>query len=116
MGTVYEAHDEDSHETVALKMMRPGIASHAALRRFEHEAKILSRLEHRGIAQIYEAGTSEELNGLPYFVMEFIADAMTVTDYARERKLSVIERLGLFVQKRKPFNQPTVLVRRKKNT
>ena len=97
MGTVYEAHDEDSHDTVALKMMRPGIASRAALRRFEHEAKILSRLEHRGIAEIYEAGTYDDgSGGVPYFAMELISGARPITEEVKARDLGIEHRLALF--------------------
>ncbi len=95
MGTVYEATQQEPARTVAIKIMRQGLESTSARRRFQYEAQVLGRLQHPAIAQIFEAGTSEELDGLPYFVMEFIADAMTVTDYARQRKLSVSERLGL---------------------
>ena len=36
MGAVYEAEQEQPHRTVALKVMRHGIASPSALRRFEY--------------------------------------------------------------------------------
>ncbi len=56
MGTVYEATQEKPRRTVALKLMKHGIASRSALRRFEYESQILARLRHPGIAQVYEAG------------------------------------------------------------
>jgi serine/threonine protein kinase len=57
MSTVYEAVQDSPRRTVALKMMKPGVVSRAALRRFEFEAETLARLRHPNIAQIYEAGT-----------------------------------------------------------
>ena len=60
MGSVYLAVQEHPRRTVALKVMKRGIASRSALRRFEYEAQILARLRHAGIAQIYEAGTHLE--------------------------------------------------------
>ena len=57
MGTVYEAVQEKPRRTVALKVMKHGIASRSALRRFEYESQILARLYHPGIAQVYEPGT-----------------------------------------------------------
>lgn len=57
MGTVYEAVQESPRRVVAVKVMKQGIASKSALRRFEYESQILARLRHPGIAQIYEAGT-----------------------------------------------------------
>src|SRR5580693_9481636 len=58
MGAVYEAEQETPRRTVALKIIKPGFGSAAHLRRFEQEAHALGRLQHPGIAQIYEAGTA----------------------------------------------------------
>jgi len=41
---------------VALKVIRSGTIAPTMLRRFTQEADILARLQHVGIAQIYEAG------------------------------------------------------------
>jgi len=95
MGTVYLAEQQQPHRLVALKLLRAGIASDSALRRFEYEAEILARLRHPNVAEIYEAGTHL---GLPYFVMEYIADAQPITDYAEQHDLSTRDRLELFVQ------------------
>ena len=46
MGIVYAAVQEKPHRTVALKVMRRGVASRSALRRFEYESQILARLRH----------------------------------------------------------------------
>ena len=70
MGVVYEAEQDSPRRSVALKVVRPGLASPALLKRFTHEAQILARLHHPGIAQIYEAGMAED--GRPFFAMEFI--------------------------------------------
>lgn len=59
MGTVYEAEQEQPRRTVALKVIRPGLATARLLKRFELEAHVLGRLQHPGIAQIYEAGTEK---------------------------------------------------------
>src|SRR5262249_52956765 len=56
MGTVYQAEQDNPRRTVALKVVRPGLASAALLKRFRHEAQILGQLHHPGIAQVYEAG------------------------------------------------------------
>ena len=44
MGTVYLAVQEHPRRTVALKVMKSGIMSRSALRRFEYESQILARL------------------------------------------------------------------------
>ncbi len=78
MGTVYEAEQENPRRTVALKVIRPGLASEQILRRFRLEALVLGRLQHPGIAQIYEAGTAElrapdgTVFEQPFFAMEHI--------------------------------------------
>ena len=73
MGVVYEALQHEPSRTVALKVIKPGLASREVLRRFRQEAHALGRLQHPGIAQIYETGTAESAFGpQPYFAMEFI--------------------------------------------
>jgi serine/threonine protein kinase/Tfp pilus assembly protein PilF len=100
MGVVYEARQENPARTVALKVIRPGLASAHVLRRFLYEAAILGRLQHPGIACIYEAGTAEiESEQGPatrrsFFAMEFVRGKSLKT-HASERKLSIRERLQL---------------------
>ena len=99
MGTVYEAVQERPRRTVALKVMKQGIASRSALRRFEYESQILARLRHPGIAQVFEAGTHHDgTSTVPYFVMEYIPNAKPINKYADEKRLGSRERLELFAQ------------------
>jgi WD40 repeat protein len=97
MGRVYEGLQEKPRRTVAVKVMRPGIASAAMLARFEREAEMLARLRHPGIAHVYEVGTCPSAQGsLPYFVMEFIPEARTILAFAEDYGLSTARRLELF--------------------
>jgi len=48
MGTVYEATQDNPRRVVAFKVMKQGIASKSALRRFEYEGQTLGRLRHPG--------------------------------------------------------------------
>ena len=59
MGVVYEARQDHPRRMVALKVIKPGLATPELLRRFQQESHALGRLQHPGIAQIYEAGTFE---------------------------------------------------------
>ncbi len=96
MGTVYEAEQEQPHRMVALKVIRPEFASPEMLRRFARESELLGRLQHPGIAQIYEAGTSEGPNGpQPFFAMELVR-GLSLTDYASAKSLDLNGRLELF--------------------
>jgi tetratricopeptide (TPR) repeat protein len=97
MGAVYEAVQENPRRTVAIKLMRRGIVSRSALRRFEFESQILARLRHPGIAQVYGAGTHvEEDEETPYFIMEYIPGAEPITEYAARQDLSIKDRMALF--------------------
>jgi hypothetical protein len=99
MGFVYEAIQDQPRRTVAVKLMRHSLSSKAAIRRFEYESQILARLQHPGIAQIFEAGTHQhgEL-AIPYFAMELVPGARPITTYASAQKLSLRQRLELFIQ------------------
>jgi tetratricopeptide (TPR) repeat protein len=99
MGAVYEAQQENPRRVVALKMLRPGLVSNALLARFRHEAQVLGRLRHPGIAQIYEAGTHRPVDGAaqPYFVMELVHGPALI-EYAESKKLDVRRRLELIAK------------------
>ena len=103
MGAVYEAEQDEPRRTVALKTARFGLTSETALQRFRFEAEVLGRLQHPGIARVYEAGTYEEGAGaaarsVPWYAMEYVEDARTVQAFADEERLDTAARLELFVQ------------------
>jgi non-specific serine/threonine protein kinase/serine/threonine-protein kinase len=95
MGVVYRAEQADPRRDVALKVIRPGAMDESMLRRFRHEARVLGRLDHPGIARIYDAGV-DSTTGIDrsYLAMELI-DGHPLTDYAREHDLDVPSRLRL---------------------
>jgi non-specific serine/threonine protein kinase/serine/threonine-protein kinase len=98
MGAVYEAEQEQPRRTVALKVIKPGLAGPDLLRRFELESEALGRLHHPGIAQIYEAGTAD--NGFgpqPYFAMEFIRGE-PLAAYAQSHRLDPRQRLEIMAK------------------
>jgi len=102
MGAVYLAEQANLKRNVALKVMRCGVASASALRRFELEGQVLSRLHHPHIAQVYEAGihalgTITGGEDIPYFAMELVLGAHSITAYAHEKALSIPERVELFL-------------------
>lgn len=95
MGTVYEAQQQRPQRRVALKVLRAGLRSVSAPKRFEREAEILGRLQHPSIAQIYEAGTAETERGpVAYLTMELVSGTR-LTDYCHDNKLDVRQRLQL---------------------
>ena len=99
MGIVYEAMQDSPRRKVAIKVMKRGITSSSALRRFQFESQVLARLHHPGIAQVYEAGTWDDgTGGVPFFAMEFIAGAKTLNEFAVDKKLDITQKLELFAR------------------
>ncbi len=95
MGTVYEAEQDEPRRRVALKVVRPGMVNPRLLSRFRHEANVLGQLRHPGIAQIYEAATSDDGDGsYPYFAMELVT-GRSLCEYADAVDLGTRDRLSL---------------------
>jgi serine/threonine protein kinase/tetratricopeptide (TPR) repeat protein/TolB-like protein len=94
MGTVYVARraDDEFERRVAIKMIRRGMDSELVVRRFRHERQILASLNHPNIAALFDGGTTSE--GLPYFVMEFVA-GMPIDRYADEHRFNTTARIQL---------------------
>jgi serine/threonine-protein kinase len=94
MGHVYLAERDDGmfEQQVALKVVDAGRDSEERLRRFLRERRILARLRHPFIAQLYDGGIASD--GRPYFAMELV-DGTPITRYCDERSASVEERLRL---------------------
>ena len=101
MGAVYRARraDGEFEQTVAIKVVRQGLDSPAALERFRRERQILARLQHPHIARLVDGGTVADDAGheQPYVVMEFV-DGQPITEYCESRDLSVADRLQLFLR------------------
>jgi serine/threonine protein kinase len=95
MGTVYRAERADGQyeQQVALKLVRSS-SQPLGSRRFKAEAHILGRLSHSNIARLLDAGFTPE--GSAYLVLEFV-DGCSVTEHCDKHRLSVEERLRLFL-------------------
>ena len=92
MGVVYRAvRQDDFRMQVAIKLLKRGTDTEAALSRFRAERQILARLEHPNIARLLDGGATE--SGLPYLVMEHV-QGTPLLQYAAS--LSVRQRLELF--------------------
>jgi len=94
MGRVFLAEREGLGKWVALKVVSGGpFVSDAAVRRFEFEQRILARLQHPGIATLFDAGVDGD--GTPYFAMEHV-DGVPITRFVDERAIELPGRLALF--------------------
>lgn len=98
MGVIYEAEQEHPQRVVALKVVRSAALSATARRRFDFEVQVLGRLEHPGIARIYDAGAAL-VGGVeqPYFAMELI-EGLDVLRFAARQQLSLPQRLELMAR------------------
>lgn len=95
MGVVYLAEQAKPRRTVALKVLRPSLASPRQLARFEREAALLGRLSHRGIARVFEAGVADAGAGpQPFLAMEHVRGA-ALDHWVAERRPPLRARLEL---------------------
>src|SRR5262249_19252074 len=95
MGTVWMAQQAAPvKRLVAVKLIKAGMNSRQVIARFGAERQVLALMDHPNIARVLDAGATPE--GRPYFVMELVK-GLPITRYCDERRLSVRERLELFV-------------------
>lgn len=80
---------------VALKVIKPGMDTKAVIARFEAERQVLALMDHPNVAKVFDAGVTPI--GRPYFAMELVR-GVKITDYCNQCRLSVPERLCLFIQ------------------
>jgi serine/threonine protein kinase len=67
---VYLATQKSLERDVAIKVLAPQLGGNPeALNAFEETARSMARLNHPNLISIYDSG---EINGMPYFVMEFV--------------------------------------------
>ncbi len=94
-GTVLLAKQQTPvRREVALKILKSGLDAKHVLARFEIERQAVAMLDHPNIASIYDAGTTP--TGRPFVAMEYVA-GVPITQFCDERKLSVWQRLELFL-------------------
>jgi serine/threonine protein kinase/Tfp pilus assembly protein PilF len=70
MGSVYKAADREVERTVALKLIRPDLASNPAiLARFKQELLTAHQVTHKNVIRIYDMAEAE---GVKFITMEFV--------------------------------------------
>ncbi len=94
-GVVFLAEQQQPvRRRVALKVLKPGMDTRQVVARFEAERQALALMDHPHIAKVFDGG--ETPGGRPYFVMELV-QGLPVTEFCDDRRLTVRERLTLFV-------------------
>jgi eukaryotic-like serine/threonine-protein kinase len=70
MGAVYKARDRELDRPVALKLIRPELASNPAiLARFKQELLLSRQVTHKNVIRIFDLGDAE---GVKFITMEFV--------------------------------------------
>ncbi len=82
MGFVYLARDLTLDRVVAIKAIRPELATEVAVSRFLREARVLGRIRHPNIVPVHRAGMAD---GLPYYVMEYVEGETLAERLGRKR-------------------------------
>lgn len=94
-GTVWLAERHAPfHQLVALKIVKPGMDSHAVVSRFEQERRALALMDHPNIAKVLDGGVTS--SGHPYFVMEYV-DGEPITNACARLRYNTRQRMELFV-------------------
>ena len=92
MGAVYRpVREDDFRMEAAIKLLKRGTDTDAAMGRFRAERQILAGLQHPNVARLLDGGATD--SGLPYLVMEYV-DGTPLLEYAKP--LPVGRRLELF--------------------
>jgi len=82
MAVVYKARDHRLNRLVAVKILKPELASDADFRRrFHDESQAVAMLSHANIVSVYDVSRSD---GMDYIVMELI-DGLTLKQYMQRR-------------------------------
>jgi serine/threonine protein kinase len=70
MGNVYKARDRETGETVALKLLKPEIASdQAMMERFKNELLFARKITHKNVCRVHDFN---RIGGIAFTSMEFV--------------------------------------------
>ncbi|MDZ4401468.1 WD40 repeat domain-containing serine/threonine protein kinase [Prosthecobacter sp.] len=95
-GFVFEAtQTQPIRREVAVKVLKAGMNASQVIARFEMERQALAMMNHPGIAQVLDAGETQDSR--PFFVMERV-HGVPVTQFVRQQQPSSVARLRLFVE------------------
>jgi eukaryotic-like serine/threonine-protein kinase len=96
MGAVYKARDRELGRVVALKVIRPELASDPnVLQRFKQEILLASQVTDRNIIRIYDLGDAE---GVKFITMEFVEGEDLRSVLRRDGKVVPAEAVAIIEQ------------------
>ena len=96
MGAVYKAADREVDRIVALKVIRPEMASNSEiLARFKQELLLSSQVTHRNVIRIYDLG---EAQGVKFITMEYLEGKNLHQILKQPDKLGIAESVDIMEQ------------------
>jgi serine/threonine-protein kinase len=102
MGEVWRAHDEVILRDVAIKILKPEFMGDPGfLERFRVEARHAARVDHEGIADVYDYG---EGSGSAYLVMELVSGDSLARIIEKRIRLTELEVLSIVEQTAKALH------------
>jgi serine/threonine protein kinase/tetratricopeptide (TPR) repeat protein len=96
MGRVYKALDKEINEEVAIKLLKPEIASdESTVERFRNELKFARKIAHKNVCKMYHIAKEEEA---PYITMEYVSGEDLKSLIRKKGKLAAEEALSIVRQ------------------
>jgi predicted ATPase len=96
MGRVYKALDKEINEEVAIKLLKPEIASdESTVERFRNELKYARKISHKNVCRMYHLSKEEET---PYITMEYVPGEDLKSLVKRKGKLTDEEAISIAKQ------------------
>ncbi len=92
MALVYLARDIKHERPVAIKTLRPEVASSIGAERFLQEIRLTARLNHPHVLSLYDSGVAD---GILYYVMPFVDGPSLGQRLAKEKQLPIAEAVRL---------------------
>ena len=95
MGEVYRARDTRLHRTVAIKVLPAHLSADPdRRRRFEHEARAISSLNHPHICTLYDIGQQDEVE---FLVMEHV-EGVTLAERLKKGSMALDQALRVALE------------------
>src|SRR3954447_4888584 len=96
MGEVWLAEQaRPVQRQVALKVIKAGMDTAQVIARFDAERQALALMSHPAIAQVFDAGTTQQ--GRPFFAMEYVRGE-PITAYCNRHNFTTHQRIELFLE------------------
>jgi serine/threonine-protein kinase len=97
MGVVYKARDTNMDRLVAVKMLKAQLISDSmSVKRFHHEGKAASRINHPHVITVHEFGISP--SGQPFIVMDFLEGTSLAQVIKDDGQVSVERTVKILMQ------------------